>query len=221
MECPAVPTSPALSSTAASLALGLAVAYLVVSKLQQWELFYQLKLIYEHIFVSVPSISVDILPNNCDGKSEKGDSCSIRDPKDGSIIRCFNPSTGEPLGIVPAMSKEQVHEVCRKAAAAQKDWAKTTFSQRRLVLRTLQKYIVQHAQDLCVASTFDSGKPVIDAMLGEVLTTCEKIRCTNSNGELWLRPSYRSTGPLMVHKTAVVEYVPLGVIGAIAPWNYP
>ena len=37
----------------------------------------------------------------------------------------------------------------------------------------------------------------------------------------WLSKSYRPTGPLMLHKTAYVEYVPCGVLGVIAPWNYP
>jgi acyl-CoA reductase-like NAD-dependent aldehyde dehydrogenase len=61
----------------------------------------------------------------------------------------------------------------------------------------------------------------LDALLGEVLTTCEKIRCICSEGEGWLRSSSRKPGPLMVHKSAYVEYSPLGVLGVIAPWNYP
>jgi len=69
--------------------------------------------------------------------------------------------------------------------------------------------------------SLDSGKTPLDALLGEVLTTCEKIRTLNANGELWLSKSYRATGPIMIHKTAYVEYVPLGVLGVIAPWNYP
>jgi len=40
-------------------------------------------------------------------------------------------------------------------------------------------------------------------------------------GEYWLRPNYRPSGPIMMHKNAWVEYVPLGIIVAIAPWNYP
>jgi len=43
-----------------------------------------------------------------------------------------------------------------------------------------------------------------------------QIRCINVNGELWLRKSYRPSGPMMVHKTAYVEYVPFGVLGVIA-----
>lgn len=53
------------------------------------------------------------------------------------------------------------------------------------------------------------------------MTTCEKIRCINANGEEWLQKSYRPVGPMMMHKTAYVEYVPYGVLGVIAPWNYP
>lgn len=53
------------------------------------------------------------------------------------------------------------------------------------------------------------------------MTTCEKIRCINANGESWLDKSYRPTGPLMMHKTCYLEFVPLGVLGVVAPWNYP
>ena len=53
------------------------------------------------------------------------------------------------------------------------------------------------------------------------MTTCEKIRCINANGEGWLKPDYQPTGPMMMHKTAYVKYLPYGVLGVIAPWNYP
>lgn len=62
---------------------------------------------------------------------------------------------------------------------------------------------------------------VVDGSFGEVLTTCEKIAWTQSHGEAALATEYRSTGMIMLHKTARVEYVPLGVLGAIIPWNYP
>lgn len=62
---------------------------------------------------------------------------------------------------------------------------------------------------------------MIDAVLGEILTTCEKIAWLLSEGEKWLRPESRSVGRTMIHKVARVEYVPLGVLGAIVPWNYP
>jgi len=62
---------------------------------------------------------------------------------------------------------------------------------------------------------------MLDALMGEVLTTCEKISWLNGSGEEALKKSYRKVNMMMLHKTAYVEYVPLGVLGVIAPWNYP
>ena len=73
------------------------------------------------------------------------------------------------------------------AKAAQPEWAQTTYRQRRMVLRTIQKYIVNNIETICRVCSRDSGKPKVDALLGEVMTTCEKIRCINSNGEEWLQ----------------------------------
>jgi hypothetical protein len=38
----------------------------------------------------------------------------------------------------------------------------------------------------------------VEALLGEVMTTCEKIRTINAEGEAWLKPEYRKPGPMMV-----------------------
>jgi acyl-CoA reductase-like NAD-dependent aldehyde dehydrogenase len=62
---------------------------------------------------------------------------------------------------------------------------------------------------------------VVDGSFGEVLTTCEKITWTLGNGEKALTPDKRGVGMLTIHKTAQVEYQPMGVLGAIIPWNYP
>lgn len=53
------------------------------------------------------------------------------------------------------------------------------------------------------------------------MTTCEKIRTLLHHGETWLECSPRDVNPMMMHKSAYVEYVPIGVLGIIAPWNYP
>lgn len=58
-------------------------------------------------------------------------------------------------------------------------------------------------------------------MIGEVLTTCEKFQWTIQNGEKYLKDEARDVGALMMMKKVHVEFKPLGVIGAIVPWNYP
>jgi acyl-CoA reductase-like NAD-dependent aldehyde dehydrogenase len=185
-----------------------------------------LPLLIEFTFTSVPTIDVPM--NEAESKDDgvkttpvSIDKVNIRDSNSPTSIQCFDPATLQPIGSVPAMTKEQVDILCNKAAVAQKSWSKTSYKQRRLVLRTIQKYILSHQEDICRVCARDSGKPKVDALLGEVMTTCEKIRCINSLGEEWLQPSQRPVGPMMMHKSAYVEYVPYGVLGVIAPWNYP
>lgn len=62
---------------------------------------------------------------------------------------------------------------------------------------------------------------MVDAAFAEVLCTCEKIWWLLRKGETFLKPEYRSAGIMMFYKRPRVEYVPLGVVGAIVPWNYP
>jgi acyl-CoA reductase-like NAD-dependent aldehyde dehydrogenase len=146
---------------------------------------------------------------------------TLLDPTRPGFLQCWNPSNGQYLGQVPAMDASDVDAVVRRAAVAQRQWKKTTFAQRRQVLRTIQQFLIRHVDEVCTASALDSGKPMVDAVLGEVLTTCEKISAICKHGERWLQPEARSTSLLTLFKSAWVEYVPMGVVATIAPWNYP
>lgn len=58
------------------------------------------------------------------------------------LIQCYCPATGESLGRVNPSSGEGVDRAIAKAKSAQVEWAKTTFAQRRRVLKTMLKYVV-------------------------------------------------------------------------------
>ena len=58
-------------------------------------------------------------------------------------------------------------------------------------------------------------------MFGEIMTTLEKVAWVCKYGKDVLKREYRPTNLLTAHKNAYVEYHPLGVIGVLAPWNYP
>lgn len=61
---------------------------------------------------------------------------------------------------------------------------------------------------------------VIDAALGEILTTCSKMDWLIDHGEYALRPERRRTNAMMFYKSSKVYYEPLGVVSAIVSWNY-
>jgi len=61
---------------------------------------------------------------------------------------------------------------------------------------------------------------VIDAALGEILSTCSKMDWLIDYGEYALRPERRRTNAMMFYKSSKVYYEPLGVVSAIVSWNY-
>ncbi|PNW88530.1 hypothetical protein CHLRE_01g033350v5 [Chlamydomonas reinhardtii] len=142
-------------------------------------------------------------------------------PVDKDVVPCYDPSTMQLLGHLPAMSASEVRSRIARCKAAQKEWRTSSFAQRRKLLRILLKFIIENVETICRVSARDSGKPMLDAILGEVVVTCEKIHWLSREGEAVLRPERRSAGILSFYKSARVEFHPVGVVGAIVPWNYP
>lgn len=171
---------------------------------------------------NVPSIDVDTSDVLDDGNQAKDNSfIYIPSRRHTDKVQCYEPATMKYLGYFPALKPDEVKERVVQARKAQKIWAKSSFKQRRLFLRILLKYIIEHQDLICNISSRDTGKTMVDASLGEIMTTCEKIHWLLSEGEKWLKPEYRSCGRSMLHKVAKVEFSPLGVVGAIVSWNYP
>lgn len=141
-------------------------------------------------------------------------------PGQATHIPCRDPATSGRLGEVRIDSPEDVDVAVARAKAAQKAWRTTSFEERRKVLRKLLAYTVDNKDAICLEVQRDSGKTRENVLLGEIWPTCEKFRWMIKNGENHLRPEKVSSG-LLMHKTARLEYHPLGVVAAIIPWNYP
>ncbi|KNC76592.1 hypothetical protein SARC_10917 [Sphaeroforma arctica JP610] len=170
---------------------------------------------------SFPTITVAAPPKLVpDEKTEKVDQYDITAAGPGNIL-AFDPATGDKLGVYTAMTPADVRDAVAKARKAQVAWAKTSFTERKRVLLALNEFVVREQETICKVAARDSGKTMVDGVFGEILTTCEKIRWTVAEGEKALKTEYRGVGWIMAHKTARVEYSPLGVVAAIVSWNYP
>lgn len=66
----------------------------------------------------------------------------VRKSSTDYMINCYCPANGKLLGKVKPAYPEDIDDAIAKAAAAQQQWAKTTFDERKKVLRTLQKYVL-------------------------------------------------------------------------------
>jgi len=149
------------------------------------------------------------------------ESASPKDKARPAEIVCWDPCTMQELGTVKAFTEAEVKSAVARARKAQEEWAAMPFSQREHTLRVLLRAVLDNLDTIVRVACRDSGKTKVDAVLGEVLTTCEKLRWTIGNAQQWLKPEYRESGPMNLHKTSRVEYTPVGVVGAIVAFNYP
>ncbi|KAF2027528.1 ALDH-like protein [Setomelanomma holmii] len=138
-----------------------------------------------------------------------------------SLIQCYAPATGQSLGRINPSSTDGIDRAIAKAKAAQVAWAETSFVQRRKVLKTMLKFVLDNQEMLARVAALDSGKTLVDASLGEILVTVEKLRWTIKHGEESLKSEKRDTSFLMMYKWNEVVYEPLGVVAACVSWNYP
>ncbi|KAK0733627.1 Aldehyde/histidinol dehydrogenase, partial [Lasiosphaeria miniovina] len=138
-----------------------------------------------------------------------------------TAIQCYAPATGQFLGLVNPSTPNAIDRAIEQAQEAQTAWAKTSFRDRRAVLRSILQHVLDNQEEICRVACLDSGKTMVDAQLGEILTTTEKLMWTIKYGERALRPSRRPTNLLMAYKRNTVHYEPLGVVAALVSWNYP
>ncbi|MBA5686665.1 coniferyl aldehyde dehydrogenase [Rugamonas apoptosis] len=95
-------------------------------------------------------------------------------------------------------------------------------AQRKDKLRRLLKALRQHQDALCDALSADFGiRSVAESKIGDLLTVATAIRHTIGQLDKWMKPRRRSAELLFAVNSAWVEYQPKGVVGIIAPWNFP
>ncbi|KAK0560292.1 Meiotic Sister-Chromatid recombination aldehyde dehydrogenase [Tilletia horrida] len=145
----------------------------------------------------------------------------IRDPSQPDKIQAYDPATGLYLGHIPADTPASITAKVARAQAAQREWAQTSYAQRRRFLRTLLKWVVDDAEGIAHVCCRDTGKSAIDAAFGEILTTCSKLEWTIAHGERVLRPERRPGNLLLAHKRCWVHHEPIGVVAGLVSWNYP
>ncbi len=108
------------------------------------------------------------------------------------------------------------------ARKAQKEWANVPFKQRKSYLDTMQKYIVQHADELVEIICQDTGKTKVDALADEIIPCAFACQWYGNNAERVLADKSLATSiPILFNKQSMVSRLPLGVVAIISPWNYP
>ena len=137
-------------------------------------------------------------------------------------IVSLNPATGEILRQFDAATDTDVHAAVTHARAAQPAWNALGVRKRISVLREFQRLLHEKKSEVAALITREAGKPMVEALLTEVMVVLDATRFCVENAFDFLREQPVPHGNLaMKTKTGRILREPHGVIGIISPWNYP
>ena len=137
-------------------------------------------------------------------------------------LESFNPATGERLGSVPTVTPDQVQEIVDEVAEVQPFWAQLPLSDRARYMRRTAQVLIDSLDELTSLLSREQGKPRNESYVMELLPTIDALHWIAASAEDILGDE-RIPHPqiYLKQKSSKFSYEPLGVVGVIAPWNYP
>jgi betaine-aldehyde dehydrogenase/aminobutyraldehyde dehydrogenase len=139
------------------------------------------------------------------------------DAADGETMDVLNPATAEVIAEVPRGSAEDVDRAVQAAVDALPEWLETTPGERAEMLLKLAAVLEDNADELAEIESRNVGKPLSYAR-DEMPVCVDNIRFFAGAARLL---EGKSAGEYMRGYTSMIRREPLGVVGGIAPWNYP
>jgi 1-pyrroline dehydrogenase len=139
------------------------------------------------------------------------------DAVDGGTMDVLNPATGETIAQVPRGAQGDVDRAVEAARRALPEWLETTPGERSDMLLALAGLLEEHTEELAQLESQNAGKPL--ALARDELPVCaDNLRFFAGAARIL---EGRSSGEYMRGYTSWIRREPLGVVGGIAPWNYP
>jgi 4-guanidinobutyraldehyde dehydrogenase / NAD-dependent aldehyde dehydrogenase len=137
----------------------------------------------------------------------------------GATFDNINPATGRSIGAVAAGEARDVERAAASARAAFRrgSWALQEPKARKRVLLKLAELMLAHRDELALLETLDTGKPIADSLSVDIPSSANCIR--------WYAEAvdkiYDEVAPTGPRALAMITREPMGVVGAIVPWNFP
>jgi len=143
----------------------------------------------------------------------------FRSARDEATFDSFSPRDGRLLATVSAAGAADVDDAVRAAARAFDSgvWSRTDRRERARVLARLSDLMLENLDELALLESIDSGHPIGDARRVDVPQAARTVR--------WYAEAidkiYDEVAPTPQNALALITREPLGVVGAVVPWNYP
>jgi gamma-glutamyl-gamma-aminobutyraldehyde dehydrogenase len=144
---------------------------------------------------------------------------AFRNAASGETCVSINPATGKPLAEIACCDAPDVDAAVKAARRAFEEgvWARCPAAQRKRVMLKFADLVEQNLAELALLDCLDAGKPISDCMNMDLPDT---VHCFRWHAEA-IDKEYERLSPTGPHSVAMIVREPLGVVGAILPWNFP
>ncbi|HEX5709276.1 MAG TPA: aldehyde dehydrogenase family protein [Pyrinomonadaceae bacterium] len=141
---------------------------------------------------------------------------------DASEIVSYDPATGEEVGRARLSTAEDAVRAVALAREAQDAWGARSFAERGRVVMRAREIVLAELDEIAALVSRESGKPAAEAVAMELVPTLDLMQFFARRAARMLRPERINIGLYgLMGRASRVEYRPLGVVGIIAPWNFP
>jgi succinate-semialdehyde dehydrogenase/glutarate-semialdehyde dehydrogenase len=133
------------------------------------------------------------------------------------VVEVVDPGTAQPFARISLVGREQVKLALQVAHKAFPTWRELTVAERGAMLHAVADALVARRAELAKVITRENGKPLAQSE-GEVMMSADHLRWFAEEA----KRAYGRTIPNQVRgKRHLVVETPIGVVGAISPWNFP
>src|SRR3954449_7925712 len=139
------------------------------------------------------------------------------DAIEGGTMEVLNPATGETIAEVPRGTQADVDRAVEAAKQALPEWLETTPQERSEALLKLAAAIDEHGEELAELESQNVGKPLSYAR-DEMPVSADNFRFFAGAARCL---EGKAAGEYMRGYTSMIRREPVGVVGQVAPWNYP
>ena len=147
---------------------------------------------------------------------------ATQSPPIQSTLESFNPATAELVGSVATIGPDEVQAVVDDVARIQPAWAELGLIDRARYMRRTADALLDEIDEIADLLVAEQGKPRTEAYTMELLPTVDALHwCAKAGPKILTEEKVRMTQAFTLSKKGRFTYEPIGVVGVIAPWNYP
>jgi betaine-aldehyde dehydrogenase len=141
-----------------------------------------------------------------------------RPAADGADEPVLNPATGEEIATAPLSGEQDVDAAVQAAKRAFTEWSETPPGERALALLRIADAIEEHTDEFTELESLNVGKPIESMREDEMPVVVDNLRFFAGAARCI---DGLAAGEYMRGYTSMIRREPIGVVGQIAPWNYP